>query len=105
MQTILILIDAKKLENPDLDIRYDLPDRIDEYTDAAVKDNGYDFISNSLLGIWLETADCESSVNKVIELIKSERFSGNDLSKTAEIYISEDNCAPPDKCRKVFPTN
>ena len=36
MQTILILLDSEKMENPDLDIRYLLPDRIDEYTDGQI---------------------------------------------------------------------
>lgn len=35
METIIIKLDSKKLENPDLDMRYDLPDRIAEYTDNA----------------------------------------------------------------------
>jgi len=42
MQTILITLDSARMDNPDLDIRYILPDRIDEYTDGAVTDNGYD---------------------------------------------------------------
>ncbi len=38
MQTILITLDSTRMDNPDLDIRYTLPDRIDEYTDGAVTD-------------------------------------------------------------------
>ena len=32
MQTIIITLNSDKMDNPDLDIRYVLPDRIDEYT-------------------------------------------------------------------------
>ena len=55
MQTIIIVLDSKKMNNPDLDIRYVLPDRIEEYSNGLIRDNGYDYISNNELGIWLET--------------------------------------------------
>ena len=74
MQTIIIVLDAQKMTNPDLDIRYILPDRIEEYTNGAVKDNGYDYISDTKLGIWLETADAENSVKDIAELLKTEKF-------------------------------
>ena len=45
------------MNNPDLDIRYVLPERIEEYTNNLVKDNGYDYLSNTELGVWLETDD------------------------------------------------
>ena len=103
MQTILILLDSEKMENPDLDIRYLLPDRIDEYTDGQIRDNGYDYLNGDVMGIWLETEDAEVSVEKVIELITSEQILENDLSKSAEIYISEEDSAELENCRKVFP--
>jgi len=103
MQTIIIVLDAQKMTNPDLDIRYILPDRIEEYTNGAVKDNGYDYISDTKLGIWLETADAENSVKDIAELLKTEKFSDNDLSKTADIYISETECAEIENCRKFYP--
>ena len=39
MQTIVILLDPGKLINPDLDLRYLIPDRIGELTDGAIQDN------------------------------------------------------------------
>ena len=103
MQTILILLDSEKMENPDLDIRYLLPDRIDEYTDGQIRDNGYDYLDGDVMGIWLETEDAEANVEKVIELITSEQILENDLSKSAEIYISEEDSAELENCRKVYP--
>ena len=104
MQTIVIVLNAAKLENPDLDIRYTLPERIEEHTGGIIKDNGYDYISNSELGLWLGSDDCEADAEKVIGLIRSEKFCGNDLSQTAGIYISEQDCAELSDCRKVYPT-
>ena len=103
MQTILIVLDSEKMDNPDLDIRYLLPDRIQEYTDGQIVDNGYDYLDNDEMGIWLDTDDAAQNVEKVIELIKSEQILDNDLSRATEIYISEEDCATLDQCRKVYP--
>ena len=103
MQTILIVLDSEKMDNPDLDIRYLLPDRIQEYTDGQIVDNVYDYLNSDEMGIWLDTDDAAQNVEKVIELIKSEQILDNDLSRVAEIYISEEDCATLDQCRKVYP--
>lgn len=55
MQTIIIKLDSRKMINPDLDIRYTLPDRLEKITSGRISDNGYDYISKYELGIWLET--------------------------------------------------
>ena len=91
------------MENPDLDIRYILPDRIDEYTDGQVTDNGYDYITKDVMGIWLEAEEASANVDKIISLIESEKILENDLSNVAEIYVSEEECAELGQCRKVYP--
>ena len=103
MQTILITLDSTQMDNPDLDIRYLLPDRIDEYTDGAVRDNGYDYLDNDVMAIWLETEDAAGDVEKVISLIESEEILDNNLTKAAVIYISEEDSAELEQCRKVYP--
>lgn len=102
-QTIIIKLDSRKMKNPDLDIRYKLPDRIEEVTEGRIEDNGYDYLTNTILGIWLETDNAEEGVKEVIELLKKEEFLENDLSQTAEILISEKETAEPEECRKVYP--
>ncbi len=103
MQTIIITLDPEQMDNPDLDIRYLLPDRIDEYTEGAVTDNGYDYLDNDIIGIWMETEDAAGNVEKVIQLIESEAILENDLTKAASVYISEEDCAGLEQCRKVYP--
>lgn len=103
MQTIIILLDPKKTENADLDLTYALPVRIEGYTDNKVYDNGYDYLENNILGVWLETENAAENVGRVIELIKNERIVGNDLSKSAEIYVSEKECAALGDCKQVYP--
>lgn len=103
MQTIIIVFDSKKMNNPDLDIRYNLPQRIEEISDNQISDNGYDYISGTELGIWLDTDNAAENVQKVIQLIKSETFMDNDLSKVVDIYISAEDCAEVEQCEKVYP--
>ena len=103
MQTIIIVLNSRKMTNPDLDIRYTLPERIEEYTNNHIKDNGYDYISNTELGLWLETDNSINNAEKIIELIETEKFSENDLSKIVDIFISERECAEFEQCRKIYP--
>ena len=103
MQTIIITLDSRKMDNPDLDIRYILPDRIDEYTDGQITDNGFDYITGDIMGIWLETENASENVDKVISLIKSEEILDNDLSRAAEVFISEEECAELEQCKRVYP--
>ena len=103
MQTIIITLDSRKMDNPDLDIRYILPDRIDEYTDGQITDNGFDYITGDIMGIWLETEDASENVDKVISLIESEEILDNDLSRAAEVFISEEECAELEQCKRIYP--
>ena len=103
MQTIIITLDSRKMDNPDLDIRYILPDMIDEYTDGQITDNGFDYITGDIMGIWLETENASENVDKVISLIESEEILDNDLSRAAEVFISEEECAELEQCKRVYP--
>lgn len=111
MQTIIILLDPAKLVNPDLDLRYKIPDSIEKATGGSIKDNGYDYIDSSLdsekgrdlLGIWLETENAAENYKDVVKLFQKKKFLKNDLSKSAEIYISENETEDLKKCTKVFP--
>lgn len=96
MQTIIIKLDSRKMKNPDLDIRYTLPDRLEKIT--GIYDNGYDYITEYELGIWLETENAKKMFSVVAEIIR------NDSNlKSAEIYISNNENAELDECKKVYP--
>lgn len=97
MQTIIIKLDSRKMINPDLDIRYTLPDRLEKITSGRISDNGYDYISKYELGIWLETDSAEHMFPVVADLIKND----NNL-KSSEIYISDSETAEIHECRKVY---
>lgn len=44
MQTIIVLLNPGMLENADLDLRYRIPDRIEEVSNSLIQSNGYDYI-------------------------------------------------------------
>ncbi len=103
MQTIIVKLEPGKLANPDLDLRYLIPDRIEEISDGAIQDNGYDYLEDDSLGIWLRAESAEGSYPVVIKMMQEERFLGNDLAQAAEVYISELESDEFENCRKVFP--
>lgn len=109
MQTIIILLNPGKLENPDMDLCYCVPDRIEEVSNSVIQDNGYDFIDTEegqpgpLMGIWLKTENAAKSWPIIGELFQDEKFLDNDLSASAQIYISENDTDSIKNCTLVFP--
>lgn len=109
MQTIIIVLHPEKLKNPDLDLRYCIPDRLEEVSGGMIQDNGYDYIDTEEgqpgppLGLWLETESASQSWPTVLSLFQQEKFKGNDLSLSAEIFISENDTADLKDCTLVYP--
>ena len=105
MSAIVISMDSRKMKNPDLDIRYLLPDRIEEWSGGAVNDDGYEYVDEEghILAVWLKTEDAEGWWPKIVELLKTEQFCENDLSRSAQVLISEESGAEFEKCRQVWP--
>ena len=108
MQTIIIVLNPGKLENPDMDLCYCVPERIEEVSGGAIRDNGYDYLDTEkgqpgpLMGIWLKTESAEENLPIIIKLFQDEKFKGNDLSMSAEIYISENDTEEIENCTLVF---
>lgn len=105
METIVIKLNSGLLENPDLDLRYVIPDKIEELSNNKIMDNGYDYLEerNNPIGIWLRTECAEENYPLIIDIFKKELFLENDLSKSAEIYISKVDCDKLENCKKVYP--
>ena len=109
MQTIIIVLNPGKLENPDMDLCYCIPERIEEVSGGAIQDNGYDYLDTEkgqpgpLMGIWLKTESAEENLPIIIKLFQEEKFKGNDLSMSVEIYISENDTEEIENCTLVFP--
>lgn len=120
MQTIIVKLCPGKLQNPDLDIRYRLPDAVEGYTEGRITDNGYDYLDQKpandiapangvapangiALGIWLACENAAEGVNDLLTVMRRETICGNDLSQSAEIYISEKDTDDIENCQKVYP--
>lgn len=108
MQTIVIVLNPAKLENPDLDLCYCIPDRIEEVSNGVIQDNGYDYIDTEkgqpgpLMGIWLKTESAYENWPMIVKLFQDEKFKENDLSQSAEIFISENDTEEIENCTLVF---
>ena len=80
MQTIIVLLNPGMLENADLDLRYRIPDRIEEVSNSLIQSNGYDYIDTEdgepgpLMGIWLETENAHKNWHIVRDLFQREKF-------------------------------
>lgn len=95
MQTIIIKLDSRKLENPVTDIPYELSENLETY-------DGFEYLSDYEMGIWLSAENAEKSYPTVIDYIKINRICGNNLSLSAEIFISENECDDLENCRKIY---
>ena len=75
MPTVAIQLDPSRLTNPDLDIRYVLPDQLEEDSASAVSDDGYDYGRTSdRLTLFLRTADLAVAVPIVLGTLENEIF-------------------------------
>lgn len=109
MQTIIVLLNPGKLENPDTDLCYCVLERIEKISNGSIQENGYDYIDTEdgqpgpLLGIWMRTKSASDNWSIIAKLFQEEKFKSNDLYVSAEIYISENDTEEIEKCTLVFP--
>ena len=103
MHTIVIRLAPGKLKNPDLDLRYVVPDKIEKATKGAITDNGFDYLPDNSMGIWMQTENARDSYPLIVKLFSKKKFLKNDLSQSAEIYISENECESIENCTRVYP--
>ncbi|GDY13297.1 hypothetical protein LBMAG53_22030 [Planctomycetota bacterium] len=90
MNTFLIKIDPTKLENPDLDIRYDLYDYLAKLYPNILIDGGYDYVGEipilvvkiktkiDLIGIQIES---------ILESVHKYNNFGDDFKDAMEIDV------------------
>lgn len=117
MQTIVILLNPDKLKNPDMDLAYCIPKRIEEVSNSMIQANGHDFLDveedlpyllneeepGTLMGIWLNTESASENWSIITDLFQMETFKENDLLLSAKIYISKKDTADIEDCIRVFP--
>ncbi len=104
MQTIVVTLDTKKLDKIDLGLHDCIVEQALATSGGAVIDGENGYFSPTGVGIWLAAENAVEGAELLVKLFESEKFCGNDLTKAAEIYISENEKALLFDCIKVFPT-
>src|SRR4051812_40771523 len=88
MPKVAIRLDPGRLENPDLDIRYALPDLLVERSGGVLAEDGYDYVGGPpYLLILMETSNPEEGVACVLDLIETCRVSGNNLREAVAVGV------------------
>jgi hypothetical protein len=91
MPTIYLRLDPRKLENPDLDLRYVIPDLIAERSCGLVKGDGYDYVGDvPYLLLFLKTTDIEQGLLWVLSTLEHEVVMGNDILRASVVAVERD---------------
>ncbi|UUZ54170.1 hypothetical protein LP419_38205 [Massilia sp. H-1] len=94
MKNIVLTLDPGLLENPDLDLRYAVPDLLAARSNGNVKDNGYDYedqedSSGPHLAIFLVVNDFSAALALIKQVVLTEVVLENDLAPAAALYIQD----------------
>lgn len=104
MQTIVVKLDPALLANPDLDLRYEIPEAIEAYTQGQIVERGYDYLEdeNNSMTIWLGCDDANIAYLDVLACFKQQKILENDLTQAVEIYTSIEEDADFSQCKLVY---
>ena len=86
MLSLAIKIDQSKLSHPEADIRYQLPVHLQQLTDGHLKDDGYDYLKDGTLVLFL-VGDDESYVPAIIKALVEKEFLGNNLAEAISVGV------------------
>lgn len=89
MPSLLIRIEPHLLTNPDLDLRYAFPDRLNKLSDGLIRDSGFDYEDGTpAMLIFLAADNLEAGVSLVIHVLETEAIYGNRLTDAATVGTS-----------------
>ncbi len=104
MPSIVIRLDPAKLDNPDLDLRYDIPDLLAQRSDGVISDDGYDYeVEGGAMHIYLATTDNTRALPFVLTLLLEDRLHGNRLADAATVAVSDVPAVDALEFRVVYP--
>lgn len=99
MIKIILRLDPRRLDNPDLDIRYRLPDLLVERSVGVIQDDGYDYFGDiPLLDLFLTTDDPERAIAVTVDVIENGLVLGNELRTAVVVAVER-----IDDARVVYP--
>jgi hypothetical protein len=102
MAQIRFDLDPAKMPNPDLDIRYRLPDSLAALPDSTMTDNGYDYSDDQppLLMVFVNSDAPDADVQRSIAFLSENQLLDNNVLDAATISTSEDG----ENWRQVYPS-
>lgn len=88
MELIAIKLRVRDLENPDADIRYELPELLEVRSEGVISSNGYDYVGpkNDLV-VFLDATEFRAAVECILEVVKNVRALRNDLSRACVVAV------------------
>ncbi len=90
MGHIAIRLNPRDMKNPDLDLRYRIPDLVAKITNGRIEDDAYDYADGDTLVVYLLCENPEADVREVIEILRENELCKNQILDTAVIGISND---------------
>ena len=101
MPQIRFRLDPGRMANPDLDIRYLLPDSLAALPDSTMKDNGYDYSDDTppFLMIFVTSDAPDADVERSLEFLRTNQLLENNVLDAATVCISDGG----DEWRQVYP--
>ena len=93
MAQIKFELDPAKMANPDLDIRYRLPDQLAALPESTMTDNGYAYSDDEppMLVVFVRSEMPDADVKRAIRFLAANTLLENSILDAATISISDDD--------------
>ncbi len=85
MTSIAIKPAPSRMANPDADMRYQIPQRIEQATANAVIDDGFEYLDDDKMVIFLRTSSPDDDT--VIDILSEESFCENMILETGVVGV------------------
>jgi hypothetical protein len=100
MTDLVLTLNPQQLENPDLDLRYVVPDLMSARSNGNIRDEGYDYedqqgSSSPLMAIFLSVIDLPAALKTIGQVLSDEDVLGNRLAPAAALYLREGSSRSP----------
>lgn len=103
MPEIAIRLDPKSLAHPDLDLRYELPSKLEAISGGRVRDDAYDYDSAGRMIVFLVTSDLVEGLALVLSALATIEVLGNRFHDAVVAVADTDHCSVPSQFRIVHP--
>jgi hypothetical protein len=88
MHTLVLRVDPGRLDNPDADLRYRLPELLAEESGGVISDDGYDYVGDPpLLVLFLKASKLRPALACVLDVVENTRVLGNDLRRGVVVAV------------------